>query len=532
MGIQKPDLLHRPVSKAAERHPDKVAFRCIEAELTYADLHARASSLARALQESGVRRGDRVGLYLNKSLESAIALFATMQAGAAYVPLDPGAPTDRVCAILRHCEARAAITHEARRRDAEAAIQGSGVAAVIGLDEPLKGIAQSLTWDQALSAPPAPAVAPGASELDLAYIIFTSGSTGVPKGIMHTHASGMSYARMAAGLYGLRPEDRLSNASPLHFDMSTFDYFCAPLVGATTTIIPEPYLKLPASLAELIEAERLTIWYSVPFALTQMLHFGDLAARDLSSLRWVLYGGEPFVPKHLETLTRLLPNARFSNVYGPAEVNQCTWFNLPGVWREEDSQPPIGWMCPNADGLIVDEERREVAAGEMGELAVRTPTMMRGYWRRPELNARAFLRRPNSGQVDDVYYLTGDLAWRRPDGALMFAGRRDRQIKTRGYRVELDEVEEALAAHDAVAEAAAFATGNDDGLVLIEAAVVLRTGAVACDRDLAAFAAKLLPSYATPARLRVVDAFPRTTTGKIDRNRLADEAAERHLGGA
>ena len=158
--------------------------------------------------------------------------------------------------------------------------------------------------------------------------------------------------------------------------------------------------------------------------------------------------------------------------------------------------------------------------------------MMLGYWRRPDLNGRAFLRRPDPGGIDQVFYLTGDLVSEDVYGMLRFHGRKDRQIKSRGYRVELDEVEEALAAHEAVAEAAAFPVSHDDGLVMIEAAVVLRTGRTVDDGALSRFAAERLPAYARPTRLSVLGTFPRTTSGKIDRNRLGDEASTERRGAA
>ncbi|MDJ0609795.1 MAG: amino acid adenylation domain-containing protein [Kiloniellales bacterium] len=517
------DLLHLSVTRAAEKTPDKVAFRFLDRGLSYAELEDRSARVAAMLQEQGVRRGDRVALYLNKSLESAIALFAIMRAGAAYVPLDPGAPPDRTRAVLSQSGARVAVTHEVKRRDAGAALSG-GLDCVVGLDAPLDGAERWVSWEDALAMPPAPLDQTAVSELDLAYIIFTSGSTGTPKGIMHSHASGMSYARMAARLYDLRPEDRLSNASPLHFDMSTFDYFCAPLAGATTVVFSEAHKKLPASLAELAESERLTVWYSVPFLLIQLLLHGALEERDLSSLRWILFGGEPFVPKHLVALMERLPGARFSNVYGPAEVNQCTYYHLPAGYRETDGPAPIGSMCPNADALVVDEADRAVEPGETGELLVRTSTMMRGYWERPDLNARCFYKRPAPGGVDDVYYRTGDLVSQRPDGTLSFLGRKDHQVKTRGYRVELEEVEAALAAHEDVAEAAAFVVTCEDGLHLIQAAVSLRPNRSAQAEGLTAFAAQRLPSYALPQRISFLEEFPRTTSGKIDRNHLRQDA--------
>lgn len=506
-----PGLIHRAMEASAARSPDAPAFSFDGERLSYGDLAERAARLAGTLQAAGVRRGDRVALLFEKSLESAVALFAVLRAGAAYVPLDPAAAPARNAAVLRRCGARVAITRGAQSRAVDALAEAE---VVIGPDAAPEGV-ETIPWSQALAGPEGDA---SPSELDLAYIIFTSGSTGEPKGIMHSHQSGMAYARMAATLYGLRSDDVLGSLSPLHFDMSTFDYFCGPLAGACTSIVPEPHLRLPASLAELAASERFTIWYSVPWALSRMLLHGEMAAHDLSAIRWVLFGGEPFTPGHLAALTRALPQARFSNVYGPAEVNQCTFHHLPGEWREADGQPPIGRAVPNADCRVVDEAGREASHGE---LIVRAPTMMRGYWERPELNADVFTRLPGPGGVEETWLRTGDLAEVGPDGLLRFAGRRDRMIKTRGHRVELDEVEAALSAHPAVDEAAAWASDEGEGLVVIAAACTLRRGMQATPEEIAAAAAARLPAYARPARITLPTSFPRTTSGKIDRRRLA-----------
>ncbi|MGI9264604.1 MAG: amino acid adenylation domain-containing protein, partial [Gammaproteobacteria bacterium] len=447
-------LLHQAIDRSAERYAERPAFRFLGSTLTYAELVRRANQLAWTLAGEGIKRGDRVGIFLHKSIESPVAVYGIMKAGAAYVPLDPGAPVSRLRKTIQHCGIRCLITHAQKEQDTCNLLQGeTSLECVIGLDVLDRPGIRCLGWDSVEAAPGARAPDAGVMEQDLAYIMYTSGSTGIPKGIMHTHASGLSYARMAAETYGITHDDRLSNHSPLHFDMSTLDYFSGPLRGAATVIIPEAYTKLPASLSKLIEDERLTIWYSVPLALIQLLLRGLLEQRDLSALRWVLFGGEPFSSKHLYALRRLWPQARFSNVYGPAEVNQCTYYHIPGAEPESDAPVPIGRVWPNAEGLVVDEKDQPVACGESGELLIRSPTMMRGYWDQPELTERAFYRRQIAGGVSDVYYRTGDLVQERDDGVLMFLGRKDRQIKTRGYRVELDEVESVLATHEQVEEA-------------------------------------------------------------------------------
>jgi amino acid adenylation domain-containing protein len=521
-----PELIHRATLDAAMAAPDRPVFAMPGTSLSYGDLADRAARLAYVLTAQGVRRGDRVGLYFQKSIESAIALYAVMQAGAAYVPLDPAAPTSRTRAVLQQCGARVLISHDAQAGKLPEVVC-EGLETVIGPAKALGSHVTTVPWSEAMQADPAPACVAHASEMDLAYIIFTSGSTGAPKGIMHTHRSGLSYSRMAGALYGLTPDDRLASLSPLHFDMSTFDYLCGPQHGATTMIVPDPYTKLPASLSELVQDEALTIWYSVPFALTQMLLYGAMEAHDLSSLRWVLFGGEPFAPKHLAALTDQLPRARFSNVYGPAEINQCTHFHLPPRWREADGQPPIGTECANVDALILDEAGQPVDPGQTGELIVKSPAVMRGYWGRDDLNDKTLIRRPGAGGVADLWLRTGDLASRRADGLLCFHGRADRQVKVRGYRVELDEVEDALASHPAVEEAAAFPVRLSEALTVIEAAVTAQPGRALASEDLLRHASARLPAYAVPARLDVVESFPRTSSGKIDWKTLGSAAEDR-----
>ena len=309
--------------------------------------------------------------------------------------------------------------------------------------------------------------------------------------------------------------------------MSTLDYFAGPMVGATTVIIPEAYTKLPASLSQLVEDEKLTIWYSVPFALIQLALRGVLDQRDTSSIRWVLFGGEPFPPKHLYALMDLWPQARFSNVYGPAEVNQCTYYHVEGAAADREKAIPIGYVWENVEGLIVDDDDLPVEDGEVGELLIRAPTMMRGYWEAPELNARAFYERPVTADISDRFYRTGDLVVLNSEGLLEFLGRKDRQVKIRGYRVELDEIENALASHPQVEESGVYVIPAEDDSLQIEAAVIVRGENAAGVKELRAFAAQRLPVYALPANILVHTTFPRTTSGKVDRRALRAQALER-----
>lgn len=532
------NLLSQIIDRSAAQYPDHEAFRFEGEGLTYRELVRLSNGLAHLLIEQGVQRGDRVGIYLNKSLETAIAIYGIWKAGGAYVPLDPNSPVSRLAFVIEDCSIHYLITQKSKRSCLPDLLQGgSMLTCLIGLPDGLLNkivpmlseTVRTVSWEavQYNATDTLPVVS--VMEQDLAYIMYTSGSTGTPKGIMHTHQSGLSYARMAATLYGLNQSDRLGNHSPLHFDMSTFDYFAGPLAGATTVIIPEAHTKMPASLSQLVEDEALTIWYSVPFALIQLLLRGALNQRDLSALRWVMFGGEPYPTKYMYALMEKLPQARFCNVYGPAEINQCSFYHVPPLASGEtipDEVAPIGKIWANAEERVLDEEDRVVALGEVGELVVCTPTMMTAYWKRPDLNAIAFFHE-TLGDKTAIFYRTGDLVQQRPDGYYQFVGRKDRQVKLRGYRVELDEVEAVLITHDQVETAAVYEVSYDEGEHTIEAVVILTMGSRLGCSDLLRYASERLPRYAVPQRIEIATSYPLTGTGKIDRRALQQQVLKR-----
>lgn len=517
-------LIHHMIDRQAAACPAHCALTCVDQTMTYGELAAASNRLANALVAHGVAAHDRVGIYMEKGLDSVVAMYAIMKAGAAYVPLDPSAPVARVAGVIEDCAIRCLVSAPAKRRALRALhTHGVELDLLVGVDDDQSGwsVLSQAAIDRAdAGAPPRRKILAD----DLAYIIYTSGSTGTPKGIMHSHASGLSFARWAASEYALKNTDRLSNHAPLHFDLSILDYFAGAVAGATTVIIPEEYTKLPASYAQLLESQRVSVLYTVPFALIQLLLRGGLEERDLSALRWIIFGGEPFVPVHLHALRARLPWVLFDNIYGPAEVNGVTHYTV-GAQLSPDAAIPIGPVACTAQGLIVDDNDCAVAPGTAGELLIRSPTMMLGYWNRPQLNARVFWRRKNAAGLEEVYFRTGDVVRADADGTLHFVGRRDRQVKIRGYRVELDEVELALASHAGVEEAAAFAVADADGTQNIHGQVTL-TEAATTPAELIKHLKSRLPGYAMPAKVTITDAFVRTSTGKIDRRRLALTAME------
>jgi amino acid adenylation domain-containing protein len=517
--------LAQVLEKTAVRHPAREAVRCNGKGITYATLQQQVDNLAAILVQQGVQRGDRIGFYMNKDIESVVAIYGIMKAGAAYVPLDPYAPVSRLSYVINDCGVEFLVTKPNKMKQVREMIAETGLRGLIGVP-PQEDLTQTcIPWSavtEGQSAVPDRAVI----AKDLAYILYTSGSTGTPKGIMHTHSSALSFAEWAQMTYALTEEDRVTNHAPYHFDLSTFDLFATMIAGGTVVIIPEFVVKFPASHSQLLQDEKITVSYTVPYALISLMERGAIDKRDLSALRWVLFAGEVFPTKHLRALMTLWPEKRFSNLYGPTETNVCTFYHVPPIPEGTDETIPIGIPCANEEALIVDEDNQEVAPGEVGELLIRGGTVMRGYWGRPDLNEKGFYRRPMFNDYEDIFYRTGDLVQELPDGNLRYLGRKDRQVKTRGYRVELDEVEVALLSHEAVQEAAVYTIPDGQGSNLIEAAVILRETGALKGKALQTYIGTQLPPYAVPVKIHTMEDFPRTSTGKINRRVLQSLAIE------
>jgi amino acid adenylation domain-containing protein len=486
------------LEQTAQRHPQRTAFRFGSEALTYAELRVRAYALARELLHRGVGRGDRIAVVMHKGIEMPVAVYGAMAAGAVYVPIDPLAPSSRIERILEQCGVRLSIASE------RLAAKLSGFSST---DVLIAG-AQTFEYEPSGELPPLPAL----SGEDLAYVIFTSGSTGVPKGIVHTHASASAFATMMVEHFGVDSTDVVSGVSPLHFDMSTFDFFAANSAGACTVLLSEAHQKAPASLTALVERDKLTVWYSTPFSLIQALDFGGLEARDWSSLRSVIYAGEPFPVRQLNRLMERLPQARFSNAYGPAETNVSHIFDLPrGPWPS--TQVPIGRPCRDVLTRIVDDEGHDAIEGE---LWISAPTMLKEYWRAPEISAKAL-----ASHEGRRYYRTGDTVRQiAPDGTCEFLGRNDRQIKLRGFRIELDEVEQALTRIEGVAQAGAVLIGSGAGERAIVADVLLKPGYDMSGEEIRKRTFDELPRYAVPREIKVRTELPLTSSGKLDRRAI------------
>ncbi|MGH8596145.1 MAG: AMP-binding protein, partial [Gammaproteobacteria bacterium] len=286
--------------------------------------------------------------------------------------------------------------------------------------------------------------------------------------------------------------------------------------GAAVVIIGEERGKNPEQLAALIAEYAISNWYSTPSILRLLVEFGKLGRFDFSNLRIVIFAGEVFPPKHQLALRAFWPHPKYYNLYGPTETNVCTYEHVIDVDAGQGGAFSIGKVCSDDRARVVSVDGRDVALGEEGELVITGGSVMLGYWNLPENNVRAFL----IDEYEIAWYRTGDLVVEQPDGSFLFHGRRDRMVKRRGYRVELGEIEAALYRHQHITEAAAIAVPDNEGSVLIQVFINWTADGKPSTIELKSFAAKNLPSYMIPDRFITLTTLPKTSTDKIDYQKL------------
>ncbi|HSN29691.1 MAG TPA: amino acid adenylation domain-containing protein [Kofleriaceae bacterium] len=487
--------VHELLRASAARVPDKLAL--VGTDITYRALATRAGALAGAFIERGVAPGDRVVVWLPKSAEYVISIYAALEAGAAYVPLDATQPVARVAAILRDSEPKVLVTTAALLANVELPPSITTVYVVGGAAAP------HLAFEDAVRAK----VDGPRREVELSHlaaILYTSGSTGTPKGVMISHENLANFIAWARGEMDLRETDVFSNHASFNFDLSTFDLFAAMAVGAALWIVPDRITRNAAALADGIATHRITVWYSVPSALTLLLDSGLLTAEVVTSMRYLLFAGEVFPIKQLRRLKELVPSTtRLYNLYGPTETNVCTFYRVDEIDPDRPGPVPIGRPITGAHLRVVDEQGKSPPAGGTGELVVAGPCVTPGYFRRPN--------DPNAANHRRNCHATGDLVGYEGED-LVYRGRADRMVKVAGFRVELGEIEAALLRHTQVAEAAVLALDSEVGTRLV---AFCSPGDLTL-LELKTHCGELLPRYMIPHSVVRLPSLPKNPNGKID----------------
>ena len=516
-------LLQDYLSRSAEVRPEATALVLADERLTYAELEQESNRLANLLLELGCSKGDRICLFLPKTPAAIVAIHASLKAGCPYVPIDLASPAPRVEKIVRAAEPRLVLaSREAAGLLAELQESGAVDVPVGFLDEaPENGRAAFGGGDWAGHAAERPDVA--VAPEDAAHILFTSGSTGLPKGVVITHQNVTAFIDWAVGYFGTSAEDRISGHPPLHFDLSTFDIYATLRAGAELHLVPASLNLSPPGMAALIRDQKLTQWFSVPSVLTYMAKFDVVAENDFPDLKRLLWCGEVLPTPILLHWMRRLPHVQFTNLYGPTEATiASSYYTVLEPPASELDPVPIGTACDGEELLVLDDELKPVAAGEIGDLYIAGVGLSPGYWRDEEKTAAAFRSDPGSSNGHSRIYKTGDLARVGDDGLVHFLGRRDFQIKSRGYRIELGEIETALSALAELKESAIVGVdvGGFEGTAICCAFAPRNEGVTPA--LLRGELQRVLPAYMLPARWLELEELPKNVNGKIDRPKLRE----------
>ena len=464
--------------------PEASAIIEEERVTTFNELFKQAVALALLFVDHGIQKGDRIALVLPKSTDAIISIFASLLAGAIYLPIHPQWPRERIEAVLEDSAARLVIEGDSTSPRIRDCRTGAGI-----------------PWPALPTELPSMDRLPRIKASDAALILFTSGSTGRPKGVVLSHRAVSVFIRWTAQEFQITSHDRIACPSPLGFDLSTFDIFNMALCGALCVIVPTHIAWMPRFLAQFVRQARITCWYSVPSILSGLLQEGRFAEYEYPALRLVLFAGEVFPGPGVARLQAAIPQAVCVNLYGPTETNVVTWFRVPRGFDGSQTLP-IGHACPYAQ-VTLDAASGELLAG--GD------SLMSEYWSRPQETERSIVT-----LAGKQFYRTGDRVSLAPDGSYTFVGRLDRQVKRRGFRIELGEIEAALVRHEAILEAAVVAGESSHKGTVITAFVCVRAAGVLDLTAAKAHCARILPTYMVPDNFLFVNAISKGSRGKVD----------------
>ncbi|NOG44271.1 MAG: amino acid adenylation domain-containing protein [Calditrichaeota bacterium] len=505
----KPTINHQ-FEEMVKLYPDNIALvfsqknengAGAENQLSYAQLNEKANMVAYHLIENGAKPGDRIGVCLNRSLEMMVSIFGVLKTGAAFVPLDPAYPLDRLGYMVQDSGIQILLTHNTAKETIAQIKKESRALKTIFVDE--------IAYDQEKCKINPDVFVSGKS---LAYEIYTSGSTGKPKGILLEHHGVINHAHYQKRLFKVSCKDRILQFFSFSFDGSIWEFMMALLNGATLVMSNKETFFSGETISDIIDREQITIATFTPSVLS------IISRTDYPTLRAVITGAEEV---SYDLVQRWGPSkTKYYNVYGPTETTiTCTCY--PTDAREPEA-PPIGKPIDNHQLYILDKELNPTPRGVPGELFISGAGLARGYNKRADLTAETFIPNPFSGKPGDRMYRTGDLARYRADGNIQFLGRIDFQVKIRGFRIEVGEIEKVLLNHAQVDDVSILPKKDKNGNQFLAAYLVCKKENDPEISDLRQFITKSLPDYMVPSAFIILDAFPLTTNGKLDRRALPE----------
>lgn len=508
-----PALLQDLLADAARRLPDKVALACDGERLTYADLDTRSDALAHALARRGVARGDRVVVFADNTVPAVVSFWGVLKADAVACLVSSQTRAGKLATILADCRASALVTdqrHAPAFTEAVARAPGPGVVIVSGepRDGPGARVPGLVRWDEAVEAGERPGPPPRANGPDdLAAIIYSSGSTGEPKAAMLSHANMRAASASIAGYLCHAESDVVLSVLPLSLSYGLYQMLTTFLSGGR--LVLERSFAYPAQVLARMAAEGVTGFAGVPMIFAVLLRMKNLADHDLSRLRYVTNAAAAIPVPHLLRLRELLPGVRVFSMYGQTECARISYLPPEDIDRKPGS---VGIPIPGTEFWVVGERGERLGPHEVGELVVRGPHVMRGYWERPDATARSLRPGPRPGER--VLH-TGDLCRLDEDGYLYFVARMDDIIKCRGEKVAPREVENAIAGIAGVREVAVIGVPDDLLGQAVKAFIVADETGAPTERQVRLECERRLESYMVPKHVVFVTDLPRTDGGKV-----------------
>jgi amino acid adenylation domain-containing protein len=509
--------VERFLEASAARLPAKTALVAGGRRISYAELDRDASRFAAGLVALGFQRGDRAVVFMDNAWEAVVSIFGILKAGGVFSPVNASTKADKLAYILGNCRASALITQNrlaAVARDAVAA--SPSVTITVMANAEAGACVAGAERFEALSGGDygdGPTRAAGI-EIDLAMLVYTSGSTGFPKGVMMTHQNVVAAATSITTYLDNTCDDIILNALPISFDYGLYQVLMAIKLGAT--LILEKSFTFPAAIFKRVVEEQVTGLPLVPTMAAIVLQMRDLKPGDYPSLRYITNTAAALPPAHIQRLRELFPSATVFSMYGLTECKRCTWLPPAELDRRAGS---VGIAIPGTEAYVVDDAGQKVGAEVVGELVIRGPHVMKGYWENEEATNKALRAGPYPWEK--VLY-TGDLFRTDAEGFLYFVGRKDDIIKTKGEKVSPKEVENVLYALPGIREAAVIGVPDAIQGEALRAVIALEPGSSIGEADIARHCARHLEDFMVPRQFDFRDDLPKTDTGKISR-RLVSE---------